>query len=99
MRTCFLADSSPASARARQPAICMNSERACSVGNIIFSNCLCISGISSRRRPKACRWRATCKASVNARRIRPAARTPLDRRERLTMSAICWNPRPASPTR
>jgi hypothetical protein len=72
--------------------------RACSVGTISFSSWRRISGRSIRRWPKARRSRATNSASVNARRIRPAARMPLLRRELFTMSAICWKPRPASPT-
>ena len=37
-------------------------------------------------------------ASATARRIMPAERMPLDRRELFTMSAICTKPRPCSPT-
>ena len=55
--------------------------------------------MSIRRLPKARRSRAMNSASLTARRISPAARTPLLRRELFTMSAICWKPRPASPTR
>ncbi|SST10356.1 Uncharacterised protein [Acinetobacter baumannii] len=99
IRTHFCASTSPPSARGSSVAICMNIERACSVGSIIFSNCFCISGMSIRCLPKARRWRATNSASLSARRISPAARTPLDRRDMLTMSAICWKPRPISPIR
>ena len=63
--------------------------RACSVRMAILANCLRISGMSMSRRPKATRLRATCWASVSARRISPAARTPLESRELLTMSAMC----------
>ena len=64
-------------------------QRACSVGSMILSNWRCISGMSISRLPKAWRSRATNKASVQARRIRPAARMPFDKREWFTMSAIC----------
>ena len=72
--------------------------RACSVGNIILTNWRRIKGNSIKGLPKALRCRAMNKASVRARRINPAARTPLDRRELLIMSAICTNPLPGSPT-
>ena len=52
--------------------------------------------MSASRLPKATRLSATNCASVTARRISPAARTPLDRRELLTMSAICRNPAPGA---
>jgi hypothetical protein len=77
----------------------MNIERACSVGSSIFRSWRCISGMSISLRPKASRLRAMCSASVVARRIRPAARTPFDRRDMLIMSAIWWKPRPTSPIR
>ena len=47
--------------------------------------------------PKATRWRATNSASCTARRIMPAERTPLERRELLIMSAICLKPACGSP--
>ena len=73
--------------------------RACSAASSILASWRRISGISISVLPKALRRRATNSASVAARRIRPAARTPFDSRELLTMSAICWKPRPRSPTR
>ena len=72
--------------------------RACSAHTCILSNWRCISGMSASGVPNATRRRATNPASVTARRISPAARTPLDRRELLTMSAIWRNPAPGSPT-
>ena len=57
-----------------------------------------MSGMSTNRWPNATRWWATYWASVTARRIIPADRTPLDRRLLLIMSAIWRKPDPGSPT-
>ena len=72
--------------------------RACSARTSIFASWRRISGRVTIGAPKAMRRCAMNSASVTARRIMPAARTPFDRRELFTMSAIWRMPAPASPT-
>ena len=99
MRASVAAAPPSRSARSSALAVWNTIVRACSVRSVILASWRRISGCSINGRPKATRCRATCIASVSARRIRPAARTPFESREWLTMSAICWKPRPRSPTR
>ena len=80
------------SAAASACAVWYTMVRACSVAKAILLSWRCIRGMSSRRLPKALRCLAMYSASVSARRINPAARTPFDRRELLIMSAMCLKP-------
>jgi hypothetical protein len=68
--------------------------RACSAGSSSLSSWRRISGMS-RRCAEGAAFARDEQRLVTARRISPAARTPFDRRELFTMSAICWKPRPA----
>ena len=98
MRSRRPASAVPASQASNITAAFSTTEAAASASSSISSSVQRMSGLSKSAPPNAARPRAWKTASSSERRMIPAARIALDRREPFTISIIWAKPRPTSPT-